>query len=119
MKNTISLFTMLLLVVAFSFSCEKENFDPTTLADTPAMEVKKESCFSPEHMTLFLAHPEDFYYYSNTDNYQVDWSKEGKFIHSGYRLDCTSAGNYLIEINFLETGAKYQLTYELNLGDQD
>jgi hypothetical protein len=70
-------------------------------------------------MTLILAHPDDNFYYNDSNKYHVKWYKNEALVHEGYRLDCAHAGEYKAEILFLDTDQTDYLQYELTFEEEE
>lgn len=112
MKNT--LFTSLIVVVLLSATgCYQSPLFEELLPPMPPTVIKTEACFSDDGMTLIVAHPQDEFFYTAKHLYNVTWYQKNRFLRSGTRLPCVSAGKYRAEITFYQYGETRILTYEI------
>lgn len=126
----------LLLVTVFSlltfFACTEKNSiidvvdtideDETQVsviipveAPIPPATIRTEACYTPEALTLIVAHKDrgNFYFEDNA-SYRIDWYKDKVFLQSAPRIDCATDGYYQAIIISLEDKAQKELIYELS-----
>ena len=116
--KTIYTFILLGFVAMLCASCQKEPTTPSMeSANLPPITVHTEACYSPDCMTLILAHPDDNFFFEDEALYLVDWWKDGAFLRQGTRLDCMHAGSYRAVVTFRLQQTTRELTYELKADD--
>lgn len=112
------LFPSILLLSVLCISCEKEEAIDVLSITLPPTTIATEACFTPDCITLILAHPDDNFYYENKNNYQVGWYKNEVFIKSAVRLSCIGNGDYRAVLTFLNFDKKVEQNYTVQLGDE-
>lgn len=106
-------FTLFTLIIFCSTSCEKGKLESVS-SNLPPTIIKTEACFSPDCMTLFIAHPTDDFFYSDAEKYRTEWLKDGDFYKYGYRLNCAHPALYKAIISFRNSNEVREITYELD-----
>jgi hypothetical protein len=97
MKQTFyfALFTLILLC---STCCQKETLDNSTL---PTALIKTEACFSPDCMTLILAHPSNDFFDEDSEKHEIGWLKNIAFYRNESQLSCTHSALYKAIMRFI------------------